>query len=41
MAVEQQDVSVVMGEALVYLERITEHVSYTALNLDPASILGG
>jgi hypothetical protein len=24
---EQQDVSVVMGEALFHLERITEHVS--------------
>jgi hypothetical protein len=38
MALEQQDVSVVMGEALVYIERITEHVSYTAFNLDPATV---
>jgi hypothetical protein len=38
MALEQQDVSLVMGEALVYLERITDHVRYTALSLDPATI---
>jgi hypothetical protein len=29
MTMDQQDVSVVMGEALIHLERITEHVRST------------